>query len=663
MEENFNYKEEFEKLDYDALKQDLYDLMTDSKDWWPADYGHYGPFFVRLTWHAAGTYRIGDGRGGAGTGAQRFSPLNSWPDNGNLDKARRLLWPIKQKYGKQLSWADLLVLAGNAAIESMGGKTFGFGGGREDIWHPEEDIYWGPEEEMLGNNRYVGERLLNNPLAAVQMGLIYVNPQGPDGNPDPKASAHDIRETFGRMAMNDYETVALIAGGHTFGKCHGAGDDGLVGVGPEDAPMEQQQFGWKNGYGKGMGRDTITSGLEGPWTKNPAQWDNGYFENLFNYEYELVKSPAGAYQWHPIDLAEENHAPDVEDESLKVTTIMLTSDLALREDPEYRKVSLHFKENPEEFADAFARAWFKLLHRDMGPKNRYLGPEVPAEDLIWQDPVPVGNADYDLSKAKQLIADSGLSIQEMVETAWASASTFRNSDLRGGANGARIRFEPMKSWQSNSHVPLDKVLDVLTNIAQEVGASVADMIVLAGNVGIEKASGVEVPFLAGRGDATEEQTDAESFKVLEPLADGFRNYQKTEYSVSPEEMLVDKAQLLGLTAPEMTVLVGGFRSLGISASGNGVFTSDTNTLSNDFFDTLLDMSVEWKPSGNNSYEATHRVTGEKMRSASRVDLVFGSNSQLRSIAEVYASDDAKNKFVSDFIAAWNKVMNADRFDV
>ena len=663
MEENFNYKEEFEKLDYDALKQDLYDLMTDSKDWWPADYGHYGPFFVRLTWHAAGTYRIGDGRGGAGTGAQRFSPLNSWPDNGNLDKARRLLWPIKQKYGKQLSWADLLVLAGNAAIESMGGKTFGFGGGREDIWHPEEDIYWGPEEEMLGNNRYVGERLLNNPLAAVQMGLIYVNPQGPDGNPDPKASAHDIRETFGRMAMNDYETVALIAGGHTFGKCHGAGDDGLVGVGPEDAPMEQQQFGWKNGYGKGMGRDTITSGLEGPWTKNPAQWDNGYFENLFNYEYELVKSPAGAYQWHPIDLAEENHAPDVEDESLKVTTIMLTSDLALREDPEYRKVSLHFKENPEEFADAFARAWFKLLHRDMGPKNRYLGPEVPAEDLIWQDPVPVGNADYDLNKAKQLIADSGLSIQEMVETAWASASTFRNSDLRGGANGARIRFEPMKSWQSNSHVPLDKVLDVLTNIAQEVGASVADMIVLAGNVGIEKASGAEVPFLAGRGDATEEQTDAESFKVLEPLADGFRNYQKTEYSVSPEEMLVDKAQLLGLTAPEMTVLVGGFRSLGISASGNGVFTSDTNTLSNDFFDTLLDMSVEWKPSGNNSYEATHRVSGEKMRSASRVDLVFGSNSQLRSIAEVYASDDAKNKFVSDFIAAWNKVMNADRFDV
>ena len=663
MDKKFDYKKEFKKLNFKALKKDLHKLMTQSQSWWPADYGHYGPLFIRLAWHAAGTYRTGDGRGGAGTGNQRFAPINSWPDNVNLDKARLLLWPIKKKYGKRISWADLFILVGNVALESMGFKTFGFGGGREDIWEPEEDIYWGSEKEWLANNRYNSKRELENPLGAVQMGLIYVNPQGPDGNPDPLLAARDIRETFGRMAMNDYETVALIAGGHTFGKCHGAGDDGLVGVGPEDAPMEQQQFGWKNGYGKGMGRDTITSGLEGPWTKNPAQWDNGYFENLFNYEYELVKSPAGAYQWHPIDLAEENHAPDVEDESLKVTTIMLTSDLALREDPEYRKVSLHFKENPEEFADAFARAWFKLLHRDMGPKNRYLGPEVPAEDLIWQDPVPVGNADYDLSKAKQLIADSGLSIQEMVETAWASASTFRNSDLRGGANGARIRFEPMKSWQSNSHVPLDKVLDVLTNIAQEVGASVADMIVLAGNVGIEKASGAEVPFLAGRGDATEEQTDAESFKVLEPLADGFRNYQKTEYSVSPEEMLVDKAQLLGLTAPEMTVLVGGFRSLGISASGDGVFTSDTNTLSNDFFDTLLDMSVEWKPSGNNSYEATHRVSGEKMRSASRVDLVFGSNSQLRSIAEVYASDDAKNKFVSDFIAAWNKVMNADRFDV
>jgi catalase-peroxidase len=617
---------------------------------------------VRLTWHAAGTYRIGDGRGGAGTGAQRFSPLNSWPDNGNLDKARRLLWPIKQKYGKQISWADLLVLAGNAAIESMGGKTFGFGGGRPDIWHPEEDIYWGPEEEMLGNNRYVGERLLNNPLAAVQMGLIYVNPQGPDGNPDPKKSAHDIRETFGRMAMNDYETVALIAGGHTFGKSHGAGDDGLVGVGPEDAPMEQQQFGWKSGYGKGKGRDTITSGLEGPWTKNPAQWDNGYFENLFKYEYELVKSPAGAFQWHPIGLEEENHAPDVEDSSIKVTTMMLTSDLALREDPEYRKVSMHFKDNPEEFADAFARAWFKLLHRDMGPKNRYLGPEVPEEDLIWQDPVTPGSKDYDIEKAKELISNSGLSIQEMVETAWASASTFRNSDLRGGANGARIRFEPMRSWQSNDKDQLDKVLETLTKVAEDVGASLADMIVLAGNVAIEKASGASVPFHPGRGDATEDQTDAESFAVLEPLADGFRNYQKTEYSVSPEEMLVDKSQLLGLTAHEMTVLVGGMRSLGITKDNLGNFSEDNNTLDNEFFKKLLDMNVSWRPDGNNSYEGVDKSSGEVVRTASRVDLVFGSNSQLRSLAEVYASDDATDKFVSDFIAAWNKVMNADRFD-
>ncbi len=663
LEDDFDYKEEFKKIDYKALKQDLYDLMTDSKEWWPADYGHYGAFFVRLTWHAAGTYRIGDGRGGAGTGAQRFSPLNSWPDNGNLDKARRLLWPIKQKYGKQLSWADLLVLAGNAAIESMGGKTFGFGGGRPDIWEPEEDIYWGPEEEMLGNNRYVGERLLNNPLAAVQMGLIYVNPQGPDGNPDPKLSAHDIRETFGRMAMNDYETVALIAGGHTFGKCHGAGDDGLVGVGPEDAPMEQQQFGWKNGYGKGMGRDTITSGLEGPWTKNPTQWDNGYFENLFNYDYELVKSPAGAFQWHPKDLEKENYAPDVEDPNQKVTTIMLTSDLALKEDPEYRKVSLHFKDNPEEFADAFARAWFKLLHRDMGPKVRYLGPEVPEEDLIWQDPVPAGKTDYDVDAVKTKISESGLSTQEMIETAWASASTFRGSDLRGGANGARIRFAPLKNWDVNKPEQLTKALDTLQPIAHETGASLADVIVLAGNVAIEKASGVEVPFSPGRGDALEEQTDPESFRVLEPLADGFRNYQKTEYSVSPEEMLVDKAQLLGLTAPEMTVLVGGMRSLGISHSGLGLFSDNTDKLDNHFFKTLLDMSVEWKPSGTNAYDAFDRVTGEKIRSASRVDLVFGSNSQLRSIAEVYAMDDSDDKFIKDFVSAWNKVMNADRFDL
>ena len=663
MDEGFSYREEFKKINYEALKKDLYDLMTDSQEWWPADYGHYGPFFVRLTWHAAGTYRIGDGRGGAGTGAQRFSPLNSWPDNGNLDKARRLLWPIKQKYGKNLSWADLLVLAGNAAIESMGGKTFGFGGGRPDIWHPEEDIYWGPEEEMLGNNRYVGERLLNNPLAAVQMGLIYVNPQGPDGNPDPLKSAHDIRETFGRMAMNDYETVALIAGGHTFGKCHGAGDDGLVGVGPEDAPMEQQQFGWKSGHGKGKGRDTITSGLEGPWTSNPAQWDNGYFENLFKYEYELVKSPAGAFQWHPKDLEDENYAPDVEDANQKVTTIMLTSDLALREDPEYRKISLNFKNNPEEFADAFARAWFKLLHRDMGPKNRYLGPEVPDEDLIWQDPIPAGNSDYDIEKAKELIRASGLSIQEMVESAWSSASTFRNSDLRGGANGARIRFEPMRSWKSNNKEQLDKVINSLSGIAKEVGASVADMIVLAGNVAIEEASGLEVPFLAGRGDALEEKTDSESFKVLEPLADGFKNYQKTEYSVSPEEMLIDKAQLLGLSAPEMTVLVGGMRSLGISKNNMGVFSSNINKLDNDFFKTLLDMNVSWRPSGNNAYEGVDKQTGDVVRTASRVDLVFGSNSQLRSIAEVYAANDAENKFKTDFINAWNKVMNADRFDL
>ena len=494
------------------------------------------------------------------------------------------------------------------------------------------------------------------------MGLIYVNPQGPDANPDPLLAAHDIRETFGRMAMNDYETVALIAGGHTFGKSHGAGDDGLVGVGPEDAPMEQQQFGWKSGYGKGKGRDTITSGLEGPWTKNPAQWDNGYFENLFKYEYELVKSPAGAFQWHPIDLEEENHAPDVEDSSIKVTTMMLTSDLALREDPEYRKVSLHFKDNPEEFADAFARAWFKLLHRDMGPKNRYLGPEVPEEDLIWQDPVTPGSTDYDVDRAKELISNTGLSIQEMVETAWASASTFRNSDLRGGANGARIRFEPMRSWQSNDKDQLNKVLETLTKVAEDVGASLADMIVLAGNVAIEKASGANVPFHPGRGDATEDQTDAESFAVLEPLADGFRNYQKTEYSVSPEEMLVDKSQLLGLTAHEMTVLVGGMRSLGITKDNLGNFSDDNNTLDNEFFKKLLDMNISWRPDGNNSYEGVNKSSGEVVRTASRVDLVFGSNSQLRSLAEVYASDDAKGKFVNDFIAAWNKVMNADRFD-
>ena len=663
MDEGFDYREEFKKLDYTALKQDLNDLMTDSQDWWPADYGHYGPFFIRMTWHAAGTYRIGDGRGGGGTGAQRFAPLNSWPDNGNLDKARRLLWPIKQKYGKQISWADLLILAGNVAIESMGGQTFGFGGGRPDIWAPEEDIYWGPENEFLGNNRYTGERHLENPLAAVQMGLIYVNPEGPDGNPDPKASAYDIRDTFARMAMNDEETVALVAGGHTFGKAHGAGDAGLVGVGPEDAPIEQMGFGWKSGYASGQGGDTITSGIEGAWTPNPTQWDNGYFETLFKYEWELVKSPAGAQQWHPINPAEEDLAPDAADASKKVTTMMTTADMAMREDPAYKEISLRFKDNPDQFADAFARAWFKLLHRDMGPKVRYLGPEVPAEDLIWQDPVPAGNSNYDVAAVKSKLAESGLSIQEMVETAWASASTFRGSDLRGGANGARVRLAPQKDWEGNKPEQLAKVLEVYENIASETGASIADVIVLGGNVGIEQASGLDVPFTPGRGDASVEQTDVESFSVLEPLADGFRNFQKSDYAVSPEEMLVDKAQLLGLTAPEMTALVGGLRSLGISANGLGVFSSDTNKLSNEFFKVLLDMSVEWKPASKNSYDAFDRVSGEKVRSASRVDLVFGSNSQLRALAEVYASDDANDKFVSDFISAWNKVMNADRFDV
>ena len=662
-DEGFDYREEFKKLDYQALKKDLNALMTDSQDWWPADYGHYGPFFIRMTWHAAGTYRTGDGRGGGGTGAQRFAPLNSWPDNGNLDKARRLLWPIKQKYGNKISWADLLILAGNVAIESMGGKTFGFGGGRPDIWAPEEDIYWGIEEEWLGNERYTGERDLENPLAAVQMGLIYVNPEGPDGNPDPLASAKDIRETFGRMAMDDAETVALTAGGHTFGKAHGAGDANLVGIEPEGAEIEEMGFGWKNAHGSGKGSDTITSGIEGAWTTNPTKWDNGYFDLLLNNEWELVKSPAGANQWHIVNPKDEDLAPDAGDDTKRVPTMMTTADMAMREDPDYRKVSERFHKNPDEFADAFARAWFKLLHRDMGPKVRYLGPEVPEEDLIWQDPVPVGNSDFDVKEVKEKILASDLSIQEMIETAWSSASTFRGSDMRGGANGARVRLAPQKDWDANKPEQLAKVLGVLEGIASETGASVADVIVLAGNVAIEKASGVEVPFLSGRGDATSEHTDVESFEVLEPLADGFRNYQKTDFSVTPEEMLVDKAQLLGLTAPEMTVLVGGLRSLGVSADGHGVFTDNINTLSNDFFKTLLDMSVEWKPVSKNSYEATDRVSGEKIRTASRVDLVFGSNSQLRAIAEVYAEDDSKDKFVNDFIAAWNKVMNADRFDL
>ena len=665
MENNFVYKDAFNSLDYDAMKKDLHALMTDSQDWWPADYGHYGPFFIRMTWHAAGTYRIGDGRGGASTGAQRFAPLNSWPDNGNLDKARRLLWPIKQKYGNKISWADLLVLTGIVAIESMGGPVFGFGAGRPDIWHPEEDIYWGSEDEWLGDNRYGDTRQsLDNPLAAVQMGLIYVNPEGPNSNPDPLLSAQDIRETFARMAMDDAETVALTAGGHTFGKAHGAGDAGLVGTEPEGSSIEEQGFGWISTHGSGKGRDTITSGIEGAWTANPIQWDNGYFDLLFKYEdsWVLEKSPAGANQWTPANPDREDMAPDAEDSSMKVPTMMTTADMAMIRDPEYRKISKHFHENPEVFADAFARAWFKLLHRDMGPKVRYLGPDVPDEELIWQDPVTAGSTSYDVGAMKQAIKSCGLSITEMVETAWASASTFRGSDMRGGANGARIRLSPQKDWAANKPEQLAKVLSVLGDIASAHGASVADTIVLAGNVGIEMASGVEVPFNPGRGDATDEQTDADSFAVLEPVSDGFRNFLLKNYSVSPEEMMLDKAQLLGLSAPEMTVLVGGLRSMGVSSDDRGLFTEGSN-LSTGFFTTLLDMNVQWKATGSNSYEAHDRASGELVRRASRYDLVFGSNSQLRAIAEVYAQDDNKDKFVQDFISAWNKVMNADRFDL
>ena len=663
LDTDFNYREAFSKLDYAALKKDLLALMTDSQEWWPADYGHYGPFFIRMTWHAAGTYRTADGRGGGGTGAQRFAPLNSWPDNGNLDKARRLLWPIKKKYGQNISWADLLILAGNVAIESMGGKTFGFSGGRDDIWAPEEDIYWGAEGEWLGNKRYSGERDLQHPLAAVQMGLIYVNPEGPDGNPDPLASAHDVRETFARMAMNDEETVALVAGGHTFGKAHGAGDAALVGAEPEGADIEQMGLGWISSFGSGKGRDTITSGIEGAWTANPTQWDNGYFDLLFGYEWKLVKSPAGAHIWHAIDPKPEDLAPDAEDASIRVPTMMTTADMAMREDPAYRKISKRFHENPDEFADAFARAWFKLLHRDMGPRTRYIGPEAPSEELIWQDPVPAGNSNYDVDAVKAEIAKSGLTIQEMVETAWASASTYRGTDMRGGANGARIRLSPQKDWQANKPDQLQRVLSVLEPIAAAAGASVADVIVLAGNVGIEKASGLSLPFTPGRGDATQAQTDVDSFAVLEPVADGFRNFQKADYSVSPEEMLLDKAQLLGLTAPEMTVLVGGMRALGISTNGHGVFSATTDKLTNAFFVTLLDMGVEWKATGSNSYEAVDRKTGKPVRTATRVDLAFGSNSQLRALAEVYAADDAQDRFLRDFAAAWVKVMNNDRFDV
>ena len=661
MSTDFDYREEFKKLDYFALKKDLTDLMTDSKDWWPADYGHYGPFFIRMTWHAAGTYRTADGRGGGGTGDQRFAPLNSWPDNGNLDKARRLLWPIKQKYGNKISWADLFILTGNVAIESMGGKTFGFSGGRPDIWSAPEDIYWGREEEWLQNKRYTGERDLEVPLGAVQMGLIYVNPQGPDGNPDPLASAKDIRETFARMAMNDEETVALTAGGHTFGKSHGAADpDAYVGPEPEGAPMEEMGLGWKNSYETGKGGHTITSGIEGAWTANPTQWDNGYFDILFGYEWELVKSPAGAYQWHPINPKDEDMAPDAHDSSKKVTTMMTTADMAMREDPEYRKVSKRFHENPDQFADAFARAWFKLLHRDMGPKSRYLGPEVPEEDLIWQDPIPEGNKSFDIDAAKEKIVNSGLSVSEMVETAWASASTFRGTDMRGGANGARIRLAPQKDWVANKPDQLSKVLSKYQEIANETNASIADIIVLGGNVGIEKATGKKVSFTPGRGDAREDQTDVESFSVLEPLSDGFRNFLKEDYGVSPEEMLLDKSHLLGLTAPEMTVLVGGLRSLGITTDNKGVFSNNLEKLDNEFFTTLLDMSIKWEPTDHNTFKGNDKDGNVYL--ASRYDLAFGSNSQLRALSEVYASSDGSEKMVNDFIIAWNKVMNNDRFD-
>jgi catalase-peroxidase len=673
--EDFDYREEFLSLEYDALKKDLHELMTDSQDWWPADYGHYGPFFIRMSWHAAGTYRTADGRGGGASGSQRFAPLNSWPDNVNLDKARRLLWPIKQKYGNKISWADLLVLTGNAALESMGLKTFGFAGGREDIWHAEEDVYWGTEKEWLDDNRYSGDRELEDPLAAVQMGLIYVNPEGPNGKPDPLASARDIRDTFGRMAMNDEETVALIAGGHTFGKAHGAGDPTHVGDDPEAATLETQGLGWISSYKSGKGRDTISSGVDGAWTTNPTKWDNGYFDLLFGYEWELSKSSAGANQWAPVGMTEEHMAPDAEDPSTRVRTMMTTADMALRMDPDYEKISRRFHENPDDFADAFSRAWFKLLHRDMGPKVRYLGPEVPEEELIWQDPVPA--VEYELSQAdiaelKNIILDSGLTLSDLVKTAWASASTYRGSDMRGGANGARIRLAPQKDWEANEPEQLAEVLEVYGYIQSKLDkkVSLADLIVLGGNTAIEKAAKeagfeVTVPFTPGRGDATAEQTDAESFDVLEPVSDGFRNYQKKEYSTSPEEMLVDKAQLLGLTAPEMTVLVGGMRVLGSNHGGtkHGVFTDNVGALTNDFFVNLLDMGIEWKPAGFNRYEGRDRKTGEVVRTASRFDLVFGSNSELRALAEVYAQDDNKEKFVHDFAAAWTKVMNADRFDV
>ena len=684
MDKDFNYAEEFKSLDLEAVKRDLNKLMTDSQEWWPADFGHYGPLFIRMAWHSAGTYRTGDGRGGAGEGQQRFAPLNSWPDNVNLDKARRLIWPIKQKYGRKISWADLMILAGNVALESMGFKTFGFAGGREDVWEPEEDVYWGSETKWLGDERYSGERKLEKPLAAVQMGLIYVNPEGPNGNPDPVAAAFDIRETFARMAMNDEETVALIAGGHSFGKTHGAGDAGLVGPEPEAAGIEEQGLGWKNNLGTGKGVDTITSGLEVTWTKTPTKWSNNFFRNLFGFEWELTKSPAGAHQWRPKHGAGAGTVPDAHDNSKRHAPSMLTTDLALRFDPAYEKISRRFMENPDEFADAFARAWFKLTHRDMGPRSRNLGPEVPAEDLIWQDPVPAVDHPLidgkDIAVLKVKVLSSGLSVSQLVSTAWASASTFRGSDKRGGANGARIRLAPQKDWVVNNPAMLVKVLEVLEGIRKEFDdaqsdgkkISLADLIVLAGCSAVERAAkeagySVKVPFIPGRTDASQHQTDIDSFAVLEPVADGFRNYVKTKYSISVEELLVDKAQLLTLTAPEMTVLLGGMRVLNTNFdnSKHGVFTMHPEVLTNDFFVNLLDIGTNWQPTSdvNDIFKGRDRKTGELKWTGTRVDLIFGSNSELRALAEVYASSDGREKFVHDFVAVWNKVMNLDRFDL
>lgn len=671
----FNYREEVKNLDVAGLKKDLKALMTDSQPWWPADWGHYGGLMIRMTWHAAGSYRIADGRGGAGTGNQRFAPLNSWPDNVNLDKARRLLWPIKKKYGNKLSWADLIAYAGTIAYESMGLKTFGFAFGREDIWHPEKDTYWGAEKEWLApsgseGSRYSGERDLENPLAAVMMGLIYVNPEGVDGKPDPLKTAHDVRVTFARMAMNDEETVALTAGGHTVGKCHGNGDATLLGPEPEAAGLEEQGLGWNNKTKRGIGRDTVSSGLEGAWTTNPTIWDNGYFELLLNHEWESKKSPAGAWQWEPVNIKEEDKPVDVEDMTTRYNPMMTDADMAMKMDPEYRKISERFYKDPEYFSEVFARAWFKLTHRDLGPKARYIGPDLPQEELIWQDPVPAGNSDYDVQAVKEKIAASGLTSSEMISTAWDSARTFRGSDNRGGANGARIRLAPQKDWEGNEPERLAKVLSVLEPIAVESGASVADVIVLAGNVGIEQAakkagSDVSVPFSPGRGDATDEMTDVASFEVLEPLHDGYRNYLKGDYVVSGEELMLDRTQLMRLTAPEMTVLVGGMRVLGSNYGGtkHGVFTDREGSLTNDFFVNLTDMNYTWKPAGNNLYEICDRETDKVKWTATRVDLVFGSNSILRAYAEIYAQDDNKEKFVQDFIAAWAKVMNADRFDL